>query len=256
MIIRPTARETATPVRPKPPQPQQARQHEDAGRVTVTSPHVAKLFAELNERLSYDEQVRPWNFHDTLYLDQSERGKGTHSLVAPAESSSTNHADRDWRERRPAGRSLIPRVGNPSYAIPGTVLVQSYGSYFEEFRGHPEAKALGPDGTPCEPSTRGLLQPRHVRATRFVRVGKESNPLAEHPEVASDPDNRALEYPEPVCRGCGAPTSRSKWCSEACRKRTSRRRAAPHCGGCGCELQPRQRRWCSDRCRKRWSRAQ
>jgi hypothetical protein len=116
------------------------------------------------------------------------------------------------------------------------MLVQSYGDYFDEFRGHPETKALGPDGRPCKPSTQGLLQARHVRAMKLVRAGKESNPFAEHPELASDFDNRSLEYPEPACRGCGEQMERVGWCSEACRKQTSRRSRVRHCDGCGARL--------------------
>ena len=46
-----------------------------------------------------------------------------------------------------------------------------------EFRAHPEAKSLGPDGRPCGKRTTGLLQRRPVVATETVVIGKEANEL-------------------------------------------------------------------------------
>lgn len=44
----------------------------------------------------------------------------------------------------------------------------------------PELKAADPtDGQPCHTWTRGLLIPRHITATELLRVGKESNRLAD-----------------------------------------------------------------------------
>ncbi len=46
-----------------------------------------------------------------------------------------------------------------------------------QYAAHPEAKALGPDGKPCERGTVGLLQRRPVAAGELKLIGKESNRL-------------------------------------------------------------------------------
>jgi hypothetical protein len=117
------------------------------------------------------------------------------------------------------------RVGDPELVEEGVVAVQSYGEYFEAYRHHPEAKALGPDGEPCRSWTQGLLGPRTVRATRHVRIGKESNRLSDD-DLVIGTDDLAIEYGGPrVCGECGAPLRdrQRMWCGDACRKRRERR---------------------------------
>lgn len=57
--------------------------------------------------------------------------------------------------------------------------LKSLGEVIAEYRGHPEAKSLGPDGRPCARETVGLLRRRPVRAVSFVYIGKEANELDE-----------------------------------------------------------------------------
>jgi hypothetical protein len=106
------------------------------------------------------------------------------------------------------------------------VLVQTYRDYFDEYRRHREAKALGPDGRPCRSSTRGHLGPRTVAATRLVRVGKESTRLVL--PGTDDTDDCSPEYRELRCLRCGGTLRgrQRKWCSETCRKHAARLRAA------------------------------
>jgi hypothetical protein len=104
------------------------------------------------------------------------------------------------------------------------VAVQTYRDYFEEYRLHREAKALGPDRRPRQRWTRGLLQPPRVSATELVRVGKESNPLADGLDFAEADDARVIVHRERQCLACGTPLTgqQRKWCGEACRKRIER----------------------------------
>ena len=44
-----------------------------------------------------------------------------------------------------------------------------------DYREHPEAKSLAPDGTPCKADTRGLLKRTHVSAGEFRYIGKETD---------------------------------------------------------------------------------
>jgi hypothetical protein len=114
------------------------------------------------------------------------------------------------------------RTSDPAYSIPDTVPVHTYRDYFTGYRRHPEAKAAATDGQPCLPDSRGLLQPLVVEAETVVRIGKEAARLIDA-EDAPDEDDRAVVYRPRECRGCTQPvTGRRQWCSEACRKRTSR----------------------------------
>ena len=130
-----------------------------------------------------------------------------------------------WQDRGSRdAESLRIRTDDPTAFRDGTVSVLSYGDYFEQYRRHPEAKSLGPDGSPCHPWTRGVLSPRHIEAIRLLRIGKESNRLAEDPLPVGDESEGAIEYLEPRrCRGCGTSIGeKRRWCSERCQKRTSR----------------------------------
>jgi len=65
----------------------------------------------------------------------------------------------------------------------------------EQYQNHPEAKSLGPDGKPCESSTRGLLQRAHIVANwPPIYIGKESDKHWEEGEDLSLLDFKTIEY--------------------------------------------------------------
>jgi hypothetical protein len=105
--------------------------------------------------------------------------------------------------------------------IPGTVPVQTYRDYFDEYSAHPEHKALGPDGKPCHPWTEGQLNPPTVEAVpKLLRIGKESLPAADDDPGPSEPIGAEIIYADRVCTVCGeALTDRQETCSDRCRKR-------------------------------------
>ena len=49
----------------------------------------------------------------------------------------------------------------------------------DAFWGHPEAKSLAPDGTPCREDTTGLLGRRSVHVRSVIPIGKEAARLEE-----------------------------------------------------------------------------
>src|SRR5215472_2393436 len=55
----------------------------------------------------------------------------------------------------------------------GRVPVKTYREILHQYLYHPECKFAGPDGRPCDPWTRGILQRRHVVAADFKYRGKE-----------------------------------------------------------------------------------
>jgi hypothetical protein len=203
------------------------------GRLTVTSQRDLKTFNSYNHGKPYSEQVKPWGFLIIAHPTPTERARpdGPRCLIAPFERDPTKRLQANWIDRdhpdQPARR--IHTSGTPSYQD-GSAHVLSYRDYFDQYRHHPEAKALDPtDGQRCHRWTRGQLQPWHVTANHRIRVGKESNRLTDTHQTADDEDEQVIEYAASLrkCRGCDATVSgRRHWCSEACRKRGSRQPAA------------------------------
>ena len=206
------------------------------GRLTVTSPREEGTFAAYNGGLSYDERVTPWCFMSVAHPILTERARegGPRCLIAPYERDPDRRFEAEWRDRAdPEGEALSIRVDDSLEFVEGSVAVQSYGGYFDEYRRHPERKMLGPDGKPCRPWTRGLLQPREVWASELQRIGKESNRLAETALPLELDEGAVVEYPsELVCEWCGRQLRgrQRRWCCERCRKRAERRIGAAGSG--------------------------
>jgi hypothetical protein len=55
----------------------------------------------------------------------------------------------------------------------GRIPVKTYREILHQYLYHPECKFAGPDGNPCDPWTRGVLQRRHIIAGGFNYCGKE-----------------------------------------------------------------------------------
>lgn len=65
-----------------------------------------------------------------------------------------------------------------------TVFPDSFQVILRQYLGKQEAKSLAPDGSPCEPETRGLLRRAVVVARKLIPVGKETD---RHWEQGEDP---------------------------------------------------------------------
>ena len=64
-----------------------------------------------------------------------------------------------------------------------------------EYRWHPEAKSLAPDGSKCTARTAGLLRRTPVIATReFATIGKETNRRWEREDDISLLESDVIEY--------------------------------------------------------------
>jgi hypothetical protein len=198
------------------------------GQLGVTSPHTEAAFRQFNTSLPYEQRIRPWNFCSLVHLTRHARAiTGIRCLIAPYERDTRKLPDLSWFDRgaRDHEARAISSGGSIEFED-GRIPAQTYRDYFQEYRVHPEAKALAPDGKPCHPWTRGPLEPPRVHATRLAPVGKETNPLADTADLILEDDARAVEYREPRCLGCGRELAGKQrlWCSERCRKRTTRRR--------------------------------
>jgi len=148
----------------------------------------------------HPEQVRPFGFltiaHPTL--TETLRVGGSRCLIAPYEKDPTVRMRKAWwfDRHHPDTEGYQIRTTDPIDHVDRVIAVKPYGTYYEDYRHHREAEAADIEGKPCHPWTRGLLQPRTLRATGLVRVGKEANRLAESPDLVLDDTDRAIAYPE------------------------------------------------------------
>jgi hypothetical protein len=76
----------------------------------------------------------------------------------------------------------------------GRIPVKSYRDVLHQYLYHPECKFAGPDGRPCDPWTRGVLQRRHVRGADFNYCGKEFKRKLEQGPVDHDTDFNVKVY--------------------------------------------------------------
>jgi hypothetical protein len=63
-----------------------------------------------------------------------------------------------------------------------------------QYRRHPLAESLAPDGSACKPDTRGLLRRTPVTAAGFRYIGKETDRRWEQGEDISMLESEVLEY--------------------------------------------------------------
>ncbi|MBN2113691.1 MAG: hypothetical protein JW785_06140 [Acidimicrobiia bacterium] len=201
------------------------------GRLTLASHHEADTFTAYNHTRPYQEQVRPFGFLNIAHPDPIEVAlpDGPRCLIAPYDRDPRRRMGRAWwfDRHRPDRQPRTIRTGHPEEQIDGEIAVQSYRDYFHTYRRHPEAKTAAPDGNPCRPRTRGLLQPRSIHASEIVRVGKEANRAGGNPDLALDPQDHPIQYPEqPTCQGCGTSLTgrQRRWCGDVCRKHQERKR--------------------------------
>src|SRR5215470_16623714 len=72
--------------------------------------------------------------------------------------------------------------------------VKTYREILHQYLYHPESKFAGPDGNPCDPWTRGVLQRRHIIAGDFKYCGKELKRKLEQGPVDHQTDFKAKVY--------------------------------------------------------------
>ena len=76
----------------------------------------------------------------------------------------------------------------------GRIPVKTYREILHQYLYHPECKFAGPDGEPCDPWTRGVLQRRHIIASDFRYCGKEVKRKLEQGPVDHDTDFKVKVY--------------------------------------------------------------
>ena len=76
----------------------------------------------------------------------------------------------------------------------GRMPVKTYRQILHQYLYHPEYKFAGPDGRPCDPWTRGVLQRRHVIPESFNYCGKEFKRKLEQGPVDHEIEFRCKVY--------------------------------------------------------------
>jgi hypothetical protein len=162
-----------------PTQPPEWLDQPAVGRTTVTSYPVFKDFHEVNAAKAYPDQIKPFNFLNTAFVDQLERPAHEQRmvLIAPYESDASSWFDADWTNRYSGTRYRSTIEPSGGYERPGIVTIKTYRDVLADYATHPEAKSLGPHGEPSERGLAGLMKRRPVRVAGIRHVGKESNRL-------------------------------------------------------------------------------
>jgi hypothetical protein len=193
------------------------------GRLTITSQPDQNTFTTYNQDKAYPDQVRPWHFLCIAHPHRLERSRlGISCLIGPYQRDPAQLAEQEWTDRSNPARTYRLRLDTPYELSDDTIAAQTIRDYYDDYRHHTDAKMRGPDGERTHAWTTGLLQHHQVAATSLVRIGKESNPLLDPSDPT--PDEPTIEYRPWLCAGCGRTLrgQQSKWCSDACRKRTAR----------------------------------
>jgi len=124
----------------------------------------------------YSARVKPFGFLQhaplALGLRQFKEHNAKCNHVAP-------YGERRWWANL-HGPEVTPFRVVPYRTTAGDawmLMGRSYGDLIASHPWHPEAKSLGPDGSPCQRRTVGLLGRRPVVVNEVVVIGKEANEL-------------------------------------------------------------------------------
>ena len=154
-------------------------------RMTVSTPAVLGILKRY---------TRPFNFVlvPLLFQHSGPRGGSKLNLVMPFSkhrSEWLNSMATDTRTGKQHPICLLDPTARTK-----KVEVKCYGNILGEYRNHPEAKFLGPDGIPCHSQTSGLLQRSEIVVERIRYIGKETSRRWEQGEDPSMVDFSCTEY--------------------------------------------------------------
>jgi len=149
------------------------------GRLTISSPHLHRLLAALNEDRAYHEQIKPFNFLLIAFVSILERPADDQHmvLIAPYANNPRDWSRMPWINRYSTRTYTITPISSEGYERDGLVTVKTYRDVLTEYATHTEAKSADPTGRPCTRRTTGLLERRHVTVRTITHIGKEANQL-------------------------------------------------------------------------------
>jgi hypothetical protein len=163
-------------------------------RLTITTYNVLEMLGEW-------EIARPYNFLllpmvDPVHGIAFHRRSGEKALLVCAFSSKQDQwFDLECVNVHSGKKYKMLNCKKANGSIPYNVVFPSqFGHLLIQYQQHPESKSLAPDGAPCKPETKGLLQRAHVIAGEIRYVGKETDRKWEEGEEISVIEFAATEY--------------------------------------------------------------
>lgn len=159
-------------------------------KLTLSTPHHAL------RNLAKGALTRPNNFMMLPQICQSLLPQGVNreqfTLITPF-----NSKREDWMKAKCVN---VLDLNSPVYELSDEydgvrAFAKNFFILLNSYQNHPEAKSLGPDGTPCTFQTQGFLQRAHVIADwPPIYIGKESDRHWEEGDDLSLLDFKAVQY--------------------------------------------------------------
>jgi hypothetical protein len=170
------------------------------GRITVSSPALMKCLESLNSGKPYAEQIKPFNFLQTVHVAPLGHPEGVNPerfhLVTPYNPNPGEWLKMDWIDQYTGDMYRVTTRGHSGPT--GAVWVKTYGDVLAEYQFHPEAKCADSFSNPCDKQTVGLLNRRHIKIDIVRFIGKESNSLESVEEgLMHSEQNVYTEYTDP-----------------------------------------------------------
>jgi hypothetical protein len=170
-------------------------------RLPMGTPIALRGFNAWNADLPVEARVRPHGFALSAIVAPLGEPKGDDPEhfrpVAPYEADPARWLDLEYCNLHQPDVGPFRAVTRLADHTPDTFLARTIGQVLRDHATQPESKLAAPDGTPCEPRTRGLLQRRAVDIDpdHVVYLGKEAGELLRYPSnVAADLDDRHTIY--------------------------------------------------------------
>lgn len=168
-------------------------------RLAISSAAMRRPFESYNKGKSYQDQIKPFNFMLSAHVASFGHPPGVDEarfhLVTRYNTDSRQWLKMKWLDIYSGKKYSITTSGSSSR---GVVRIKTYRDVLDNYRRHPEAKSLGPDGEVCDRKTKGILKRRQIEVMDFAYVGKESNRLEEvQTGLVHDEDEILNEYRDP-----------------------------------------------------------
>lgn len=189
-------------------------------RFTITTAEVLKVLQQRQRDLPYKDRTKPHNFILSPVINPIAGypvgvDPAHFTLIAPFTSDPSKWFGLSYVNIHDG---KLHKLGRPGARLPYEAEPKTYRDVVSQYRWHPEAKSLAPDGTPCTPRTCGLLLRTPVTAEQFQCIGKETDRRWEQGEDLSLLNFRLQMYsPNETERLIADPVLRQKLCAYSIR---------------------------------------
>jgi len=162
-------------------------------RLTITTYNVLNMLGEW-------DIARPYNFLFLPMVDPKfgyafdKRADEKPLLVCPFSSNQKEWFELDCVDVHTGKKYRMVDYAKERNPPHNAVFPSQFSRLLVQYRDHPEAKSLAPDGSPCRADTKGLLRRAHIVAGEFRYVGKETDRKWEEGDDISVLEFKATEY--------------------------------------------------------------